>query len=118
MSRTHPAWWRSRGRRRLHIRVSAPCGESGHGSRVALLPNQPARWPLAALAPALALVAVAGAWPALAARAHTAWQRATLAATGWIWLLLAAPLAGVDPYIHTMVAPPRSAWLASPYDAV
>jgi hypothetical protein len=63
-------------------------------------------------------VAAAGAWPALAARAHTAWQRATLAATGWIWLLLASPLAGVGPYLHTAVASPRSTWLDSPYDAV
>jgi hypothetical protein len=85
---------------------------------VVLLPSQPTRWPLAAVAPGLALLAVAGAWPALAARAHTAWQRAALAATGWIWLQLATPLAGVRPYLHTAVGSPRSTWLDSPYDAV
>ena len=36
-----------------------------------------------------ALVGLAGAWPALAARAASPWRRAALGATGWIWLVLA-----------------------------
>src|SRR5205085_12398633 len=85
---------------------------------VVLLFRHPARWPLAALAPALGVIGLAGAWPAIAARAPSAWQRAGLAITGWIWLILATPLAGIAPYIHTQPAPPHSPWFGSPYDAV
>jgi hypothetical protein len=68
---------------------------------VVLLPTRPTLWPLAAGAPALGLIGVAGlagAWPALAGRAGTPWRRAALGAIGWSWLLLAAPLAGTSLY--------------------
>ncbi len=61
---------------------------------VLLLIPRPTTWPLAAAAPALGLVGLAGAWPALAARASTVWRRAALGAVGWIWLVVAAPIAG------------------------
>ena len=53
---------------------------------VALVPRRGTAWPLAAGAPALGLVGLAGAWPALAGRAWgNAWRRAVLALTGWVW---------------------------------
>src|SRR5207253_276646 len=75
-------------------------------------------WPLPALAPALGLIGIAGMWPALAAGAATAWRRAALAASGWIWLVLAAPLAGRDLYARRPSGTPDpSTWIASPYQA-
>jgi serine/threonine protein kinase len=59
-----------------------------------LLPRSGWCWPLAAAAPGLGLLGLAGAWPALAARAGSAWQRAGLGAIGWLWLSLAGPIAG------------------------
>ena len=86
---------------------------------VVVLLRHPTRWPLAVVAPALGAVGLAGAWPAIAARTPSAWQRAGLAATGWIWLMLATPLAGIAPYIQSgQPAPPRSLWSSSPYDAI
>lgn len=61
---------------------------------IVLLPRSPTLWPLPALAPALGVVLAAGAWPALAGQAKSAWQRAGLGAVGWIWTVLAALLAG------------------------
>ncbi len=71
-------------------------------------------WPLSAGAPALGLIGLAGAWPAAAARATTAWRRAALGAVGWIWLLLASALAGKALYLPLVpgVAPPH-AWMSS-----
>jgi eukaryotic-like serine/threonine-protein kinase len=51
-------------------------------------------WSVPALAPLLALGALAGAFPALAARARAPWTRAVLGAAGAWWLLLAEPLTG------------------------
>jgi len=62
-----------------------------------LAPLRPTAWPLGAGAPALGLIGLAGlagAWPALAGLAQTAWRRAAIAAAGWIALLLATPIAG------------------------
>jgi hypothetical protein len=59
-----------------------------------LMPRQRMSWPLAALAPGLGALGVAGAWPALAARASTPWRRAALGALGWVWTLAAGVLAG------------------------
>jgi hypothetical protein len=59
---------------------------------LALLPRSGSSWPLAVAAPMLGFIGLAGAWPALAARARTPWQRAALGATGWLWLALAGPL--------------------------
>jgi eukaryotic-like serine/threonine-protein kinase len=60
---------------------------------IVAMPVTPTAWPLAAAAPALALVGpagLAGAWPALAGLARTPWRRAALAVSGWLWLLAAA----------------------------
>ncbi|MGI8505367.1 MAG: protein kinase domain-containing protein [Solirubrobacteraceae bacterium] len=79
----------------------------------------PQAWPLPAGAPALGLIGLAGAWPALAARAPTAWRRAALGAAGWIWLLIAAPIAGRVLYLKPVPASsPMDAWAGSPYETV
>jgi hypothetical protein len=81
---------------------------------VVLSPATATVWPLSAGAPALGLVGLAGAWPAVAARATTPWRRATLGAVGWIWLLLASAVAGKALYLPLVpgVAPPQ-AWMSS-----
>ena len=56
---------------------------------VVMSPRDGPAWPLAAGAPALGAIGLAGAWPAVAGFAGPAWRRATLAATGWVWLALA-----------------------------
>ncbi len=61
---------------------------------VAVLRRDATGWPLSAAAPALGLVGLAGAWPALAARARSAWHRAALGLTGWVWLLIAGSIGG------------------------
>jgi hypothetical protein len=63
------------------------------------LARHPRTWPLAAAAPALGLIGLAGAWPALAARAKTPWRRAALGATGWVWLALAGTIDGRAMYL-------------------
>jgi serine/threonine protein kinase len=84
---------------------------------VALMILRPTAWPLAAGAPALGLVGLAGAWPALAGRAGTAWRRAALGASGWIFLLLATPLAGRVLYLPRIAGVPSpSGWSGSLYD--
>jgi serine/threonine protein kinase len=77
-------------------------------------PGSATTWPLGAGAPALGLIGLAGAWPAVAARATTAWRRAALGAVGWIWLLLASAIAGKALYLPLVrgVAPPH-AWMSS-----
>jgi hypothetical protein len=64
-----------------------------------VLARRPRAWPLSAAAPVLGLVGLAGAWPALAARAATPWRRAALGATGWVWLALAGPISGHGMYL-------------------
>jgi eukaryotic-like serine/threonine-protein kinase len=54
-----------------------------------LSPRDGLAWPLAAGAPALGAIGLAGAWPGIAGLAGRAWRRAMLAATGWLWLALA-----------------------------
>jgi eukaryotic-like serine/threonine-protein kinase len=61
---------------------------------IVLLPRRSTLWPVAALAPALGAIGLAGAWPALAARGAGPWRRAALGGLGWIWLLAAALLGG------------------------
>jgi len=79
-----------------------------------LLFRHPARWPLAAAAPALGMLGLAGAWPALAARASGAWQRAALGATGWIWLAGAGILGSHGLYTRLLSGtPPGSRWMPS-----
>lgn len=85
---------------------------------VVLLPRRGHRWPLAAAAPALGAIGLAGAWPAIAARAPSAWQRAALGITGWVWLLGAAALAHSSPYLAPLRGTPAPAvWIPSLYEA-
>jgi len=82
-----------------------------------LLLRRPSRWPLAAGAPALGLVGLAGAWPALAGRAGSPWQRAALGACGWVWLTAAAVLGGHALYTRLVPGVPgASVWMPSPYE--
>jgi hypothetical protein len=86
---------------------------------MAVMPRRGVAWPLAAGAPALGVAGLAGAWPALAAGARTASQRAALGAAGWTWLLLATPLSGTPLYLEIPGgSPPRSVWSSSPYETV
>jgi hypothetical protein len=82
---------------------------------VGLLPRRGVLWPLPAAAPVLGMIGLAGAWPAVAARAgRTAWQRASLSAIGYLWLLTAAPLAGQDLYVRRPPGTPApDDWTAS-----
>jgi eukaryotic-like serine/threonine-protein kinase len=82
---------------------------------VALLPRGGTAWALSAGAPALGLVGLAGAWPAVAGRAWgTAWRRAALGLTGWVWLTLAAPLTAGDLYARRPAGlPAPEAWTSS-----
>jgi hypothetical protein len=59
-----------------------------------LLIRAPRAWSLPVLTPALGLISVAGAFPALAGRLRRVPERAAAGALGAWWLLLAAPLAG------------------------
>jgi len=56
---------------------------------VVISPRDGPAWPLGVGAPALGAIGLAGAWPAVAGFAGSAWRRAMLAATGWLWLALA-----------------------------
>jgi serine/threonine protein kinase len=81
---------------------------------IVLLPARPTAWSLAAGAPALGLIGLAGAWPALAARAATSWRRAALGAIGWVWLLLAGSISGQTLYLpHIPDTPPARVWAGS-----
>ena len=51
-------------------------------------------WSAPALAPLLGIVGLAGAFPALAGTAYSAWTRGAIAACGAWWLLLAEPILG------------------------
>ncbi|MDQ6836421.1 MAG: hypothetical protein M3016_09570, partial [Actinomycetota bacterium] len=75
-----------------------------------LVPWRATTWPLAGAAIALGVAGVAGAWPAVAGRAGSAWRRAALGASGWIWLLLAGPLAGHGLYLNWLPGSPTAAW--------
>jgi hypothetical protein len=65
-----------------------------------VMPRDGAAWTLPAGGPALALIGLGGAWPALAARASGIWRRAALGGIGWIWLLMAAPVMGAGLYVR------------------
>jgi hypothetical protein len=83
---------------------------------VLLLPVRPSAWPLSAAAPALGLIGVAGAWPALASRAPGTVQRAALGAIGWVWLLLGSAVLGPAHVLylpHVPGLPPPAAWIGS-----
>jgi eukaryotic-like serine/threonine-protein kinase len=82
---------------------------------VVLLPGTGVAWPVSVAAPALGMVGLAGAWPALAAKAgNNVWRRAVLGLTGWIWLVAAALLAGAGLYTQRPPGtPPADVWTAS-----
>jgi hypothetical protein len=71
-------------------------------------------WPIGGVAPALGAIGLAGAWPALAGRASSAWQRAALGATGWILLIAAETLGHVNLYVRLPRGIPAPAvWMPS-----
>jgi serine/threonine protein kinase len=89
------------------------------GVPVLLLPRSGPAWTLPAGAPTLGLLGVGGAWPALASRAVGPWRRAVLGATGWIWLVAAAPLAGKGLYLKQLPGTPSlHDWSASVHGTV
>jgi hypothetical protein len=59
-----------------------------------LLWRAPAWWSVPGIAPLLGAVSLAGAFPAVAGQARTAWRRAVVGALGAWWLLLAEALSG------------------------
>ncbi len=86
----------------------------GGAAPAAILPRKGTLWPLPAGAPALSVVSLAGAWPALAARAATPLRRGALGAIGWLWLVLAAELAGASSYVHPPAKTPApNHWMSS-----
>ncbi len=79
-----------------------------------LLPRAGVWWSVPALAPALAAVGLACAWPALAALAPRLYQRAALGALGAWWVALAEPLSGRELYLGQAAAiAPSVAWTRS-----
>lgn len=71
-------------------------------------------WLTAALAPVLGLAGLAGAFPAVAGQRARASERAALAALGYWWLILAAPLLGRNLWLLTSAGtPPRAVWEGS-----
>jgi serine/threonine protein kinase len=71
-------------------------------------------WLASALAPALGLIGLAGAFPAIAGQASRWRERAALAALGYWWLTLAEPLTGRRLWLGGPAGgPPRATWEAS-----
>jgi eukaryotic-like serine/threonine-protein kinase len=86
---------------------------------IVLLPASPSLWPVAAAAPALGLIGLAGGWPALAGWSRSPWRRAMLGATGWLWTVLIGVLTGRTLYLprpHRVA--PAGAWIGSVSGAV
>jgi hypothetical protein len=82
---------------------------------VLVAPGRATSWPLSAGAPALGLIGLAGAWPALAARARAALNRAALGAIGWVWVLVATAISGTVLYLPRVPGTPAAhAWMGSP----
>jgi hypothetical protein len=75
---------------------------------IVLMSRSGPQWPLAAGGPALAIVGLGGAWPAVAARAGGPWRRAALGAIGWIWIVLACALSGRGLYLEALPGALRS----------
>jgi hypothetical protein len=78
-----------------------------------LVPWRSTAWPLPAGAVALGVIGLAGAWPAMAGWASSAWRRAALAAAGWVWLLLAASITGHALYLDWLPASSAAVWSGS-----
>jgi hypothetical protein len=71
-------------------------------------------WLLAALAPALGAIGLAGAFPAIAGQRSRARSRAAIAALGYWWLALAAPLVGHRLWLGpAATTPARGIWEGS-----
>jgi tRNA A-37 threonylcarbamoyl transferase component Bud32 len=71
-------------------------------------------WLLSALAPALGLAGLAGAYPAIAGQPRRWRERALLGALGYWWLTLAEPLAGRRLWLGVHAGTPvRAVWEAS-----
>ena len=87
---------------------------------VLVLPRRPCAWPLAAAAPALGLLGLAGAWPALAgAGRHRLAPRGDRVGRLDLAGLLAAPLAGPDPVpVRRSGNRAGESVAGSPYDTV
>jgi hypothetical protein len=72
-------------------------------------------WSAPGLAPALGLIGLAGAFPAVAARAGKSWwQRAVIAAAGYIWLVAAGVLSGHSLFWLPFKPTAAHIWLTSP----
>jgi hypothetical protein len=81
---------------------------------VPVVPWRGTDWALPAGAPALGVLGLAGAWPALAGRARGAPTRAALGALGWAWTMLGTSISGSDLYLHAPPGTPApSQWPAS-----
>jgi hypothetical protein len=87
---------------------------------VALLPGEGedprvgAGWLACALAPALGVVGLAGAFPAIAGQSTRWRERATLGALGYWWLTLAGPLLGRELWLPAPAGTPaRAVWEGS-----
>jgi hypothetical protein len=72
-------------------------------------------WSAPGLAPALGLIGLAGAFPAVAARAGRSWwQRAVISAAGYVWLVAAGALAGRRLFWLPSKTSAAHLWLDSP----
>jgi hypothetical protein len=72
-------------------------------------------WSAPGLAPALGLIGLAGAFPAVAAQAGKSWwQRAVIAAAGYFWVIAAGELSAHDLFWMPSRPPATHAWLTSP----
>lgn len=86
---------------------------------VVLLLRRPGRSVLPSVVPALALIGLAGAWPAMAGRVSSAWERMILGAAGWLWLVVGGFLSGQMTYVRASPSVPLpSAWMPSLHGAV
>jgi hypothetical protein len=84
------------------------------GLTAAVMPRRPSAWPAPAVAAALALIGLAGAWPALVVRLRLGlWQRAALAGSGLVWLAVAGPLAGAHLFTTNPKLPLPAVWTTS-----
>jgi hypothetical protein len=81
---------------------------------VPFLPREGTAWPLSVGAPALGIIGLGGAWPALAARAGGWWRRGILGAAGWIWLTFVPPISGAALYLKLPAGlGPANLWAGS-----
>jgi hypothetical protein len=76
----------------------------------ALLRRHATSWPLPAIAPGLAAIGLAGAVPALAATAKSAYRRAALGAIGYVYVAL------IGDQVHIPGRAAVNVWISSPYD--